>query len=104
MVSKSAANRDRLVAGQWAYRRWRARPAGKVRPAGLAADLLAPVPPLAGERRRGRAQHVLGELPLAGQQRFRQLGPPGITAARHRAKPRFVIPHVTYFFLKIYEK
>ena len=57
--------------------------------------LLAPVPPLAGEPRRGRAQHVPGELPLAGQQPFRQLGPPGITAARHRAKPRFVIPRAS---------
>ena len=39
----------------------------------------APVPPVPGEQRRGRAQHVLDELPLAGQQPFRQLGPLGIT-------------------------
>ena len=53
----------------------------------------APVPPVPGEQRRGRAQHVLDELPLAGQQPFRQLGPPGIAAAwQPRETPRFVIP------------
>ncbi len=40
MVSKSAANRDRLAAGQWAYRMWRARHAGKV--LGLGAGFALP--------------------------------------------------------------
>jgi len=43
---------------------------------------LAPVSPLPGEQRRGHARHVPGDLLLAGQQPFRQLGPPGIAAAR----------------------
>jgi hypothetical protein len=50
--------------------------------------LLAPVPP-AG---RGRARHVPGERPLAGRQPFRQLGPPGITAAWQPRETRFVVP------------
>jgi len=82
MVSKSAANRDRLAAGQWTYRRWWARPAGKVRPA------------WSGRRSCGRRCRPCRGAPAwsrAARPRrtsagwpepFRELGPPGITAAR----------------------
>jgi len=53
--------------------------------------LLAPVPPVG----RGRARHVPGERPLAGRQPFRQLGPPGITAAWQPRETRFVIPRAS---------
>ncbi len=82
MVGKSAVNRDRLVAGGGPIAGGGPGPPGRWGLLGLAVVLLGAGVALAGEQRRGRVQHVLGELPLAGQQPFRQLGPPGITAAR----------------------
>ena len=86
MVSKSAANRDRLAAGSGPI-----AGGGPGPPEGEACLVspplfLAPVSPLPGSS-GVVAQHVLGELPLAGQQPFRQLGPPGITVARHPSLP-----------------
>jgi len=81
MVSKSAANRDRLAAGS-GLSQGRARPAGKVRPA------------WSGRRSCGRRCRPCRGAPAwsrAARPRrtsagwpepFRELGPPGITAAR----------------------
>jgi len=94
MVSKSAANRDRLAHRRAAGLSQVAGPARREGEACLVSPPLfvAPVSPLPGSG-GPVAQHVPGELPPAGQQPFRQLSPPGVTAARQpRAPPRFVIP------------
>ena len=93
MVSKSAANRDRLAAGQRAYRRWRARPAGKVRPARSRRRSswrrCRPLPGSSGVVARGTSwtnfRWLASSRSVTRSARHHR-GPAG------RAKPRFVIP------------